>query len=46
MNDDGLKYEEIDTDNKFDLSVFRTSEQRIDMVQDPECPQGCVRERC
>jgi len=42
MNDDELKYEEIDTDNKFDLSVFRTSEQRIDMVQDPECPKDVL----
>lgn len=42
MNDDELKYEEISTDNKFDLSVFRTSEQRIDMVQDPECPKNVL----
>ena len=42
MNDDELKYEEIGTDNKFDLSVFRTSEQRIDMVQDPECPKNVL----
>lgn len=28
----------MDNSNKFDLSIWRSSQQRIDMVQDPECP--------
>lgn len=42
MNDDESKYEKNDIDNKFDLSVFRTSEQRIDLVQDSECPKHVI----
>lgn len=42
-NDDmeivGLSYKEINEDNKFDLSIWRSSDQRIKMVQDPDCPR-------
>lgn len=34
-----LSYEEIEVENKFDLSVWRTSDQRIEMIQDPDCPR-------
>jgi len=42
MNDEELTYTDIDENNKFDLSVFRTSEQRIEMVQDPDCPKDIL----
>lgn len=42
MDDNELEYKNIDDNNKFDLSVFRTSDQRIEMVQDPDCPKDVL----
>lgn len=38
MSEIELTNEEINQDNKFDLSIWRSMDQRIEMVQDPDCP--------
>src|SRR6056300_595158 len=41
-NANELSYQEITQDNKFDLNIWRSSDQRIEMVQDPECPRDIL----
>lgn len=41
-NDHVLSNEKITEENKFDLNIFRSSKQRIEMVQDPDCPRDVL----
>jgi MoaA/NifB/PqqE/SkfB family radical SAM enzyme len=42
MSEIELRNETITEENKFDLSIWRSMDQRIEMVQDPDCPTHII----